>query len=198
MKFKFKRKLYKQLAWLYNLRYNSPITGIIDWLDWKIFSDFNTSSYRCGSFKSDWHFYIYPEVCSVITKLLHFPFKYTFSFAESFTDNSGKLLDDGLTFSYIRDRQENVKYYRLKHFFGRVKVFEEQMINTKTGKGDSSFLLFVSAVVSNGDVEVDHYKNVSRKIFDRLVITKKQYNNALRELKAMTPNLSWFEEDYAS
>ena len=187
-RFKFLRKYHDLIVDWYNFKFR-----LKDKWDYTLGSLFERDWTLSGSWKSNLRYDFAPKLRKFWMSSTPL-FKNTYILDSWFVSNNGsKLLDYGLTFSYIRDRSEDQKYYWLKHHFGFVRIWEQQTLRIKDGKEEVVNLFLEGICNALSDESVPEYKTIKNKIFSGFAITKKQFEKSKEKIKELTPNLGWFE-----
>ena len=185
LKFSTKRKYYRQLVWYWNNLY-LPYTD----LRWHI----NNLSY---TIKDCWEYKIENKIYKLFKFITPF-FYWNRQFINCFVNDNGcKYLNSSWLESihFLRDRECNQKYYKLISFLGFVIIKEIQYIDVSTGTGINTFIGLVIPTMCNVDKNelINSVKMKNKIIFHKLILTKKQCINSLKEIIKITPNLSWFD-----
>lgn len=148
---------------------------------------FNMSWYICDTIPHrivDW--------LSKVSKKLSPWFKPKRKLMNEFCNNNHKLLSDTLSTVYYRTRDGEIKYYFLTTRFGRVKLFEEVMIDKKTNESCNVFLTNIVNVFSDEN-HMDEYDYQSKCIYKGWAFTQEQAKKCLNDIINLTPNLDWEE-----
>ncbi len=176
MKFTTRRKYFDQLVTLYNIQ--------IAWNE--LCQDIE---YRWWSFNYKLQFkYKLAKVCNFLTPYLNNARKFICCMEN---ENSCKVLTDGITFTSIRNREADVKYYTISNWFGLVSVIEKQVISSKNGQPVNTFM---QSVLLHEDGET--YTEVKQVIFRQFIFTEKQLEKAKKDIIQLTPDLGWmYSED---